>query len=441
MFTNQDLRRLILPLFVDQILLLLVTFLSNLMIAQAGANALSGVTLVDMINTVLFFIFIALASGGSVVISQYIGNKNKDMAEHTAAQLYSFNIIISISISMFLIILNKPIINLLFGQAELEVVNTASLYFFISAFSYPFYSLYQSGNAIFRSIGNTKIPMISSIIMNFLTFIGNALSIYVFDAGVFGFGVSAIFGRFVASMLVFYLSLKGSRAFKIQIKHIFEFHKDIIQRIIKIAIPNSIENGSITAGKLVLASMIASFGTTHIAANGIAQSIVPIAISFGLSTNLVIVTVIGQTVGANDYNQARFYIKKLLKWMWGMNAIMIILVTSATPFILSLYHLSDEITEITFHLILLHNVFAFIFWPIPFGLPNALRAAGDSQFTMMVSIIAMVIFRIGFTYILSIQFGIGVYGVWIAMLIDWVVRMVFYIVRYRSNKWTEYRLI
>ena len=441
MFTNKDLRTMILPLFVDQLLLLLVTFLSNLMIAQAGANILSGVSLVDMTNTVLFFIFVALASGGSVVISQYIGNKNKDMAEHSAAQLYSFNIVISLSVSIILIIFNKPFINLLFGQAEADVISTASLYFFLSAFSYPFYSLYQSGNAIFRSIGNTKIPMISSIIMNFLNFFGNALSIYVFDAGVFGFGISAIVGRMLASLLVLYLSLKDNDRFNIQIKHIFEFHKDIIQKIVRIAIPNSIENGALTFGKLILASIIAGFGTNQIAANGIANSIIPISISFGLATNLIIVTVIGQCVGANDYEQARFYIKKLLKWMWVINAIMVISITAASPLILKLYNLSDEITSITLKLILIHNSFALFVWPIPFGLPNALRAAGDSKFTMSVSLFAMVVFRIGFTFILSFGFGLEVYGVWFAMLMDWLVRIVLYSHRYISNKWTQYRLI
>ncbi len=441
MFTNKDLRRMIFPLFVDQLLLLLVTFLSNLMIAQAGANILSGVSLVDMTNTVLFFIFIALASGGSVVISQYLGNKNKELAEHSAAQLYSFNIVISLTISIILIIFNKPFINLLFGQAELEVINTASLYFFLSAFSYPFYSLYQSGNAIFRSIGNTKIPMISSIIMNFITFFGNALSIYVFHAGVFGFGISAILGRSIASLLVLYLSLKSNNHFNIEIKHMFEFHKEIIQKIVKIAIPNSVENGALTFGKLILASVIAGFGTSQIAANGIANSIIPISISFSLATNLIIVTVVDQCVGANEYEQARFYIKKLLKWMWIVNAFLIIILTASAPLILKLYNLSEEISSITLNLIYIHNGFALFVWPIPFGLPNALRAAGDSKFTMNVSVFAMIVFRIGFTFILSFIFGLEVYGIWIAMLMDWFIRIILYGNRYLSNKWTKYRLI
>lgn len=441
MFTNQRLIKMIMPLFMDQLLIILVTFLSNLMIAQAGANTLSGVSLVDMINTVMFFIFIALASGGSIVISQYIGSQNKSMAEHTAAQLYSFNMIISVSFSIILLIFHQAIIQFLFGLADPEVISTASLYFFISVFSYPFYSLYQSGNAIFRSIGNTRIPMFISILMNLIAFVGNALSIYVFDAGVLGFGISAILSRFIAAGLVFYLSMQENRGFQIQVRHLLSLNKEIIQRIIKIAIPNSIENSSVNFGKLILASVIAGFGTAQIAANGIANTILPLGISFGLATNLVIVTVIGQVVGANDFDQARFYIKKLLKWMSLMNAILMITITALSPFILKLFNLSEEISTMSFHLILIHNLFGLLLWPNAFGLPNALRAAGDSKYTMNISLIAMLVFRLGFTYILSIIFQWGVYGIWVAMIMDWLCRNVLYLTRYFSNKWTQYRLI
>lgn len=441
MFTDKALRQMIFPLFIDQLLLLIVTFLSNIMIAQAGANTLSGVSLVDMINTVMFYIFIALASGGSVVISQYIGSKNKDLAQHSAAQLLSFNTLISLTVSLLLLIFNKAIINILFGSAEIQVINTASLYFFLSVFSYPFYSILQSGNAIFRSIGNTRIPMISSIIMNFLTFFGNALSIYVFHAGVFGFGISAIFGRMLAAIFVLILTLKGSDTFNIQIRHIFEYHQDIINRIIKIALPNSIENSSTNLGKLLLASLVSTFGTVQIAANGIGNTLVPISISFGLAVNLVLVTVVGQCVGANDYDQARYYIKKLLKWMFIGNAIMISAVTISLPLILKLYNLSSDISDITVHLILIHNGFGILVWPFVFGLPNALRAAGDSKFTMNISLLGVSIFRVGFSFILSFFFGLGVYAVWIAMIIDWLVRIAFNIYRYHSNQWTKYRLI
>ena len=441
LFSNKQLVNLILPLFVDQILLLVVTFLSSLMIAQAGANALSGVSLVDMINTFMFFVFIALASGGSVVISQYIGSKNNSMAEHSAAQLFSFNIVISLVVTVFLVLFRGPIINALFGQADAEVISTASLYFYLSVFSYPFYSIYQSGNAVFRSIGNTKIPMISSILMNFLTFFGNALSIYVFHAGVYGFGISAISARLIASLLVFILALRGSKVFNIQIKHIFEYHKEIIQKIIAVAIPSSIENGVLAFGRLLLASLLAGFGTTHIAANGVVNSVVPIAVSFGLATNLVLVTVIGQVVGANDYEQARYYMKKLLLWTYVIDTLILVVHTLAVPFILNLYNLSGVISTIAFQLIILHNVSAQLIWPAAMSVPNALRATGDSKYTMKVSIVVMIVFRMGTAYILSLYFGLGVYGIWIAMVVDWLARVIFNLWRYKSNKWTQFRLI
>ena len=139
MFTNKSLIKMIVPLFIDQLLLILVTFLSSLMIAQAGADALSGVSLVDMINTFLFFVFIAFASGGAVVISQYIGSKNKILAQQSAAQLISFNIVISFAISLLLFIFRDQIVITLLGKANPEVIDTAANYFSLSILSYPFY--------------------------------------------------------------------------------------------------------------------------------------------------------------------------------------------------------------------------------------------------------------------------------------------------------------
>ncbi len=441
MFSNEKLRSMILPLFVDQLLLILVTFLSSLMIAQAGENALSGVSLVDMINSFLFYIFISLASGGSVVISQYMGNKNKTFAQMSAAQIIGMNSLISLVISIVLFIFHQPIITLLFSKADPLIVSTASTYFFLSILSYPFYSLYQSGNAIFRSIGNTKVPMLSSIMMNFLNFFGNALSIYVFHVGVLGFGLSAIIARVIASLFVFFVATSGATGFQVFIHQIFQFKKEIIQRILKIAIPSSIEDGVLNGSKIILASLIASFGTAHIAANGVANSLVTIGISYALASNLVMVSVVGQCVGANDYDQARYYIKKIIKWMYVMNAILMILQTVFTPFLIQLYHLSSETASITFNLVLIHNVFALFMWPLSFTIPNALRSAGDSRFTMMNSIFAVLVFRVGFTLILSLHFGLGIYGIWISMIIDWLVRASLNIVRYRSNKWTQFRLI
>lgn len=441
MFTNKSLIKMIVPLFIDQLLLILVTFLSSLMIAQAGADALSGVSLVDMINTFLFFVFIAFASGGAVVISQYIGSKNKILAQQSAAQLISFNIVISFAISLLLFIFRDQIVITLLGKANPEVIDTAANYFSLSILSYPFYSLYQAGNAIFRSIGNTKIPMFSSILLNVLNFLGNALSIYVFHVGVFGFGLSAILSRLIASIIVFTLTLQDNDQFKVSINDVFKYHPDLLQRIVKIAIPNSIENGTLNLSKVILASLMASFGTAQIAANGVGNSIIPIGVAYGLATNLVMVTVIGQCVGANDYEAARYYIKKLMKWMYVVNTLMIVAVTALTPFIISIYHLSDEISKISFELVFLHNVFGIFLWPIAFTLPNALRSAGDSKFTMFSSIIGAIVFRVGFTLILSLNFGLGVYGVWISMIIDWAIRVILNLYRYKSNKWTQFRLV
>lgn len=441
MFSNRKLVNLIGPLFIDQVLLITVMLLSTLMIAKAGANAISGVSLVDMVNTFILNVLIALAVGGSVVISQYIGSNNPEKAEKTAAQLISFNVIISLVICLVMVLFQGVILSTLFGNVEASVMDNIRLYYRLSIVSFPFYALYQAATAVFRAIGNTKVPLFSSLLMNVLNFVGNALSILVFGLGVYGVGLSAILARALAAALVLFLILKKDAKFKVQLSHVFAFHADLVKRILNIAIPNSIESGVLNLGRLLLASLVSSLGTAQIAANGVTNSLAPLAVSFGIAMSMGISTVIGQTVGANDFDQAKHYIKKLMLWTYVANAIMIALHTLFLPNLLSLYGLSSEISDLIRNLVYIHNIAALILFPISMVLPNALRAAGDAKFTMFVSILAMIIFRMGAAYFFALYLNMGVIGVWIAMVFDWSFRLILFAARYLSNRWTQFRLV
>lgn len=441
MFTNKALKKLILPLFLDQILIFSVTIIATMMLSYAGEAAVSGVSLVDMINMLLINVLAALAVGGAVVVSQYIGRKDTGNACLAASQLITITAMISMGILLFVIFLHKPTLKVLFGNVEPKVMATAITYFIISGISYPFLAVYNSCAALFRSMGNSKVPMINSILMNMFSIFGSAIAIFWLKTGVAGVATATLLARALAAVIMVYLSLNRKNDVFISFHQIFSWDGKMIRRILNIAIPNGIENGIVQLGRVLLISIIAKFGTTQIAANGVTNGLVGIPISFATAMNLAIVTVVGQCVGANDYGQAVFYTKKLLKLTYaGTIAISVLQLLLLNP-ILDLYTLSSGTRHLAFILVAIHNGLAILLWPISFTLPSGLRAAGDVRFTMLFSIGSMFIFRLTFAYILGIGFHLGAIGIWLAMGIDWIVRSGVYSVRFRSGRWKSFRVV
>lgn len=415
MFSNESLKKLIIPIFMDQILIIIASIIATMMISYAGEASVSAVSLIDMINMLLINVLAALTAGGAVIVSQYIGFRDKNKSCIAASQLFTIATIISIGIMGFVFIFHKPLLKILFGNVDYNVMNLAITYFVIYSISYPFLSIYDSGAALFRSIGNSRVPMIVSIAMNAINIVGNAIGIFVFNAGVVGIAISIIISRAFAALVMVYLSLNKKNKVFISFSQIFTIKRDMIIKILNIAIPNGIENGIVQLGRILLISIIALFGTDQIAANGITNSLVMISISFATAMNIAIVSVIGQCVGAGDYAQADFYTKKLLKITYIGTIVISLAEILLLPWILNWYTLSAEVTNLTYILVIIHNCLAIIFWPLSFTLPNSLRASGDVRFTMIVSISSMFILRISFGYILGIIFNLGVIGVWLAM--------------------------
>lgn len=441
MFSNESLKKLIIPIFMDQILIIIASIIATMMISYAGEASVSAVSLIDMINMLLINVLAALTAGGAVIVSQYIGFRDKNKSCIAASQLFTIATIISIGIMGFVFIFHKPLLKILFGNVDYNVMNLAITYFVIYSISYPFLSIYDSGAALFRSIGNSRVPMIVSIAMNAINIVGNAIGIFVFNAGVVGIAISIIISRAFAALVMVYLSLNKKNKVFISFSQIFTIKRYMIIKILNIAIPNGIENGIVQLGRILLISIIALFGTDQIAANGITNSLVMISISFATAMNIAIVSVIGQCVGAGDYAQADFYTKKLLKITYIGTIVISLAEILLLPWILNLYTLSAEVTNLTYILVIIHNCLAIIFWPLSFTLPNSLRASGDVRFTMIVSISSMFILRISFGYILGIIFNLGVIGVWLAMGADWMLRSIIYVLRFKNGKWREFKVI
>lgn len=434
LFSKQDLRKLIIPLILEQTLAITVGMADTMMISSVGEAAVSGVSLVDMFNNLIISILAALCTGGAVVTSQYIGAGRKDEACRSAKQLIYTVGGITIAVAVLVILLNRPILNLFFGKIEEDVMQNAVIYLVISAFSFPLLALYNASAALFRAMGNSQITLKVSILMNLINIGGNALCIYGLHMGVEGVALPSLISRGVAGVVLYQL-LRNPRNMIHLSRERFRFEWDVVKKILFIGIPSGIENGIFQLGRVLVVSIIAGFGTTQIAANGVANSLDSMGCIVGQAMSLAMITVIGRCVGARDEGQVRYYTKRLLGLTYLCTAVVNSIILLSLPWILSIYGLGEETTKLSYILVMIHNGMAIFLWPASFVLPNMLRACNDVKYTMVVAIFSMVTFRIGFSYVLGVHMGLMAVGVWIAMVIDWIFRVICFVGRYLSGKW------
>ncbi|MDD3404631.1 MAG: MATE family efflux transporter [Hespellia sp.] len=435
LFTNKMLVALILPLIVEQFLAVLVGMADSIMIATVGEAAVSGVSLVDQIMVLFIALFSALATGGAVVAGQYLGMKKEKEACRSSTQLVWFITITALVIMIIIYVGKYLILHVIFGPIDADVRAHANTYLMIVTASIPFIALYNGGAAIFRAQGNSEISMRVSIMMNIINVGGNAILIYGFHCGTEGVAIPTLVSRVAAAVAVIVLLLKPK--YQLHIERTFRYRPDgkMIRRILRIGIPNGMENSMFQVGKILVLSLVSSFGTYAITANAVGNVLAMFEILPGMAIGLGMTTVISRCIGAGEQEQVKYYTRKLMVvtyvGIWVFNVLTIL----ALPFILKAYNLSDITASETTKIILFHSISCMTIWPFAFALPNTLRAAGDAQMTMWISIGSMWVFRIGLSFVLGKYVGWGVFGVWVAMVIDWVVRAILMIWRYLSGRW------
>lgn len=415
-FSGKDLAKLIFPLVIELMLTLLVGMIDSVMVSSAGEAAVSGVSLVDTVFQLLIYIFSAFGTGGAVVAGQYLGAGQKNNAKETAQQLVWFSAFSSIVIMILIYLIRGFLLGHVYGAITQEVHWNANRYLMIVGLSIPALSVYESGAAIFRTMGNSKITMMLSAIMNVVNICGNALLIYVFKMGTAG--AATVVARYTAAVIMILLLFRTNHPLYLQrtLKYIPDGNK--IKRILQIGVPNGIENGLFQVGKIILAGLFTHFGTSAITANAVCLTISGIQVIPGSAISLAATTVIARCVGAGDEKQVRFYNRLLL----GISYVSMIVFCGVFWFgfsaILPLYHLSEQTAVLATKMILVHTLGAIGIWPLTFVLPSSMRAAGDVRFAMITSVASMFVFRLGAAYLFALTFGMGALGIWCAMLCD-----------------------
>ncbi len=424
-----------LPLFLEQGLVMLVGMVDIAIVSYAGDAAVSGVSLVNQFNIIFVYLFIALATGGAVVVSQYIGKNDYKNASASTSQLLAFSIAVAVAVSLFVGFGNEQILRMMFGRVAPDVFEACRQYLAISAFGYPALAIYNAGAVLFRSMGKTRTTMYISMIANVFNVVVNVLGVFVLNLGVAGVAWSSVMAISFSAVVITALGFKGIGDLKYHVADICKVDIVMLKRMLNIAVPNSLESGVAQLVKVALTSVIALFGTVQIAAYGVAQSIWSVAALMGVAMRPVFITVIGQCMGGGNIAGAEHYFRRLMKMTVTYSALWNLLVLLATPLLLNLYDLSDEIKYFVVMLVLLHNVFNAFAYPFSSALGSGLRATGDVRYTMVVQIASTIGVRLLLSFVLAIGFNMGVMGIAWAMVLDWTVCGAFFHLRQRAGNW------
>ena len=442
LFSRQALTALLLPLIAEQALSVTIGLADTLMVSSVGEAAVSGVSLVDSFNTLMIQIMSALATGGAVVTSQYIGHREPKNAKAAAAQILFVLSSFSLVVAAVVVVGRHAILRGIFGSIDADVMRYAETYFLLSALSYPFIGLYNAGAALFRAQGNSKISMLSSLVMNVVNIGGNAVLIFGFGMGVMGAALASLISRAVACFAVLYLLQKPACPLRVEGLQALKPDGGLIRRILRVGIPAGIENGMFQIGKLSVSSLTSTLGTAAIAANAVANTTTTFLNIPANAVGMAALTVVGQCLGAGEKEQAVYYSRRLLltaycgAWIMNISAFLF-----ANKFAISLFHLSPEAQAMALEVMIWFNIVSLFFWPSSFTLPNILRAAGDARFTMSVSIFSMWAFRVGFCYLMVLAFHGGLLSIWTGMFLDWVFRSLCFFVRFVRGRWMEQNVI
>lgn len=441
LFSNHDLWMLLVPLVVEQLLNSLMGTADIIMVSNVGSAAISAVSLVDSINILVIQAFYALAAGGTIVCSQYIGQRDKENAEESARQLVFVVASISTAVMAVCLLTRGPLLRLIFGSVEADVMEAARIYFFYTALSFPFIALYDAGSSIYRAQGNTRLPMTIAVVSNGLNIAGNAVLIWGFHLGVAGAAVATLGSRVISAVVV--LAFLRDPKQEIAVYGYGRIRPDgqRIRRILSLGIPNGIENAMFQFGKLAIQSTVSTLGTVAIAAQAMTNILENLNGIAAIGIGIGMMTVVGQCLGAGRQDEAIYYIKKL-----SVIAEVVIIGCCALVYILTrpvtmLGGMEPESAKMCFYMIGWITVVKPIVWTLAFVPAYGMRAAGDVRFSMILSCISMWLFRVTLCIYLCRVHGFGPIAVWIGMFTDWTVRGIVFTIRFKSRRWLAHEVV
>ncbi len=443
MFSNKALVSMTIPVMLSSILAIVAGMVDSAMVSSSGPAAVSAISLVDAINILCITIFSGMASGGGVIMSQYIGHRDYKQANKTANQLLYITVSMATVVMLLLLCFQEPVLRLVYGDLEAVVFENCKTYFFFTLWGYPFSAIGESSVYVLRSMGKNRQAAVCTISFNVVNVIGNAILIYGFGMGVAGAAIATTASRVTYAIMGIWMASdkKLLARYENLLKFRLDFH--IIRRIVRIGSASSLEFGLFYGGRILITSLIATFGTVMITANSVANTLNNVGWVLVGSFGTALMPVIGQCIGADEKEQAKYYMKKMV----GAGTIAMFVLFSAVYLLrhqlVRLYDFDAQTLDVCAYYTGVHALFSIgAFYSLAFAPVSGFRAAGDVRYATALAIGSMFVFRVVLSYLLNYLFpDLGLMCVIIGAAVDWSFRSVMNVIRYRSGKWLYKKVI
>ncbi|WP_410496186.1 MATE family efflux transporter [Cellulosilyticum sp. ST5] len=441
LFSNKALWVLLFPIIIEQLLNSFMGMADTMMVSNVGSSAISAVSLVDSINVLVIQVFSAMATGATIICSQFLGRGDERRTNKAARQVVLTMVVISVTLTILLISCRSWLLSFIFGQVESEVMADAKVYFLITVLSYPFIALFNAGSAFYRAGGNSKFPMKIAVVSNLLNIIGNIILIFGFHMGVAGAALSTLISRIFCCMVVFYFLGKPKQP--IVLNEYLKIRPDfpLIGMILSVGVPAGIENGMFQFGKLAIQSTVSTLGTAAIAAQAMTNILETVNGIAAIGIGIGLMTIVGQCMGAGRKEEAKYYIVKLTGYAEVAIILSCLFAMAITKPITYLAGMEAESAKLCFEMMIAITIVKPFVWVLSFIPAYGMRAAGDVKFSMIVSTLTMWLCRVALCVYLCKVWGFGPIAVWIGMFADWTIRGIIFSIRFFSGKWAEKQVI
>jgi putative MATE family efflux protein len=429
------------PILIDQAFLVSFSLFNTAMISSSGVDAISAVNMVDSLNIFLISIFLAVSTGGTVVVAQFKGSGNSQMVSKAAASTVTSVTLLAACISLLVVLFHHMALNVLFGGASAAVFANAKIYLLGSCASYIGIAVVEAVCGVLRGIGKTRASLALSLFMSITYVLLNIVFINFLHMGVYGMNIAVNVSRYLAAACAIFYLVKMDTELHVQIRDMVKINVSMLKKILFIGLPFAVEQLFFNGGKILTQVFIVGMGTYALATNAISSSLAVLSQIPANALTLTLVTVVGQCMGRRNIEDARKFTKSFL-WLASFSFILmsLIIIPLFQPLV-GLYHPPADIVDDIFTIMLINLIAQIPLWSISFIMPSTLRASGDSKFTSIIAMLSMWLFRIVLGYILGIVCHFGVIGIWLAMNIEWGVRGGIFLWRFGGKKWYQHRVI
>ena len=444
-----DIVRIALPSFIELLLTQLASMVDLMMVGsmggtahpEIGTQALAAVGLTTQPKFLLMAAFVSMNTGVTALVARNRGTNNKEEANLIVRQGLLFTFVTTIIASILGTVFAKPMV-IFMGSTEDIVTQWATSYLQIQMIGFLSVALTSTITAALRAVGDSKTPMIYNLIANGVNVVFNWLLIYGHlgfpEMGVAGASLATVIGQVVAFIIAFTVLLRGNGFLKLEFKLGFKPDKVVLGNIVNIGLPAMLEQLIMRAGMVIFAKTVATLGTTQFATHQVCMNIQALSFMTGQAFAVSATSLMGQSLGKKRFDMAQAYCSRTRRVGLVSSLLLAAIFVFFGGQIVGLYNSDPNIIQMGGR-IMFFVAFLQPFQSSQFIIAGGLRGAGDTKATAKYTLITVLLIR-PIVAIILVKTGLGLYGAWVAMACDQLVRSGLVLNRYNSGKWKLIKL-